>query len=337
MQIKYLHRSIYALANYALSQEKCDELRQRIETPVKNWEFFKKEGLLDKACQKATGISRSTYYRYKRTLYQLSKGIPPLSKRPRHVRTKKWGESEMQAVLQVRRENPTYGKAKIAVILKRDHEFKISESTVGRILSYLKDKGLVQKSLSSSKQKRKRQFKTGHAQPCTFKKYEDIKRGERVQIDHMSVHINGITVKHFQSWERTSKHIHAHVSSRANSSSAKRFLLDLIEKAPYKINSIQVDGGSEFMAYFEEACEDLKIPLLVLPPRSPQQNGGVERGNRTFREEFYAKRDLLADSVGALNAELKKALHKYNAFRPHQALNMLTPLEYIKNTYLEAA
>ena len=74
--------------------------------------------------------------------------------------------------------------------------------------------------------------------------------GERVQIDHMTVTKNGITVKHFQAWDRVSKYIHANVYSSAKSTSAKRFLLDLLEKSPFKLLSIQVDGGSEFRADF---------------------------------------------------------------------------------------
>jgi hypothetical protein len=37
----------------------------------------------------------------------------------------------------------------------------------------------------------------------------------------------------------------------------------------------------------EEECKNLEIPLIVRPPRRPDYNGGVERGNRIFREEFY--------------------------------------------------
>lgn len=59
------------------------------------------------------------------------------------------------------------------------------------------------------------------------------------------------------------------------------------------------------MAEFEEACGDLKIELYVLPPKRPRYNGGVERGNRIFREEFYARRDIIAESIGSLNFELK--------------------------------
>ncbi len=51
------------------------------------------------------------------------------------------------------------------------------------------------------------------------------------------------------------------------------------------------------MKDFEEACAELKLQLFVLPPRRPQWNGGVERGNRIFREEFYSRKDLLADSL----------------------------------------
>ena len=30
------------------------------------------------------------------------------------------------------------------------------------------------------------------------------------------------------------------------------------------------DGGSEFGAEFEQACQDLGIPLFVLPPKNPE-------------------------------------------------------------------
>ena len=156
--------------------------------------------------------------------------------------------------------------------------------------------------------------------------------GERVQVDHMTVSKNGLTCKHFQAWERRSKFIHAQVYSNAKASSAKRFLVELIDQAPFKIISIQVDGGSEFMAEFETACEEMSIPLEVLPPSRPTYNGGVERGNRTFREEFYYRCDLLAGSIGAMRFELKKALDKYNTCRPHKSLGGLTPIAYILDT-----
>ena len=130
--------------------------------------------------------------------------------------------------------------------------------------------------------------------------------GEKVQIDHMTVTKNGLSFKRFQAWERKSKTLVAQIYSRAWSSDAKKFLLELVKKAPYKILSIQVDGGSEFMADFEDACAELNIPLEVLPPATPKYNGGVERANKILREEFYANPELLADSLGEMRFELQK-------------------------------
>lgn len=336
MQIKGLHKNIYKLYAYSRTQECLEVYRKKYEDKVNRWEILRSEGVRINTAQQLLGFSQSTYYRMRNILKDLKKGISPPSKKPKKVNKPQWGEAELQLVLRIRRENPTYGKEKIAIILKRDHGFTMSESTVGRILTHLKAKGLIIKSLSALRTKRKRNFQ-GHAKPWTYKEYKSMVMGERVQIDHMTVTKNGICFKHFQAWDRRSKFIDAAVYSNANSSSAKRFLLDFVRQAPYKILSIQVDGGSEFMAEFEEACGELGIPLIVLPPSKPTYNGGVERGNRTFREEFYNRPNLLADSIGAMRGELNKALLKYNTYRPHRVLKGLTPMEYINNHILKAA
>ena len=55
----------------------------------------------------------------------------------------------------------------------------------------------------------------------------------------------------------------------------------LAARMPFGLRAVQVDGGSEFMAEFEQACLDRGIALFVLPPRSPKLNGHVERANGT--------------------------------------------------------
>ena len=332
MQIKGLHENIYRLYRYARTQELLEIYRAHHRDRVLKWRKLKEEGVSDQTAQEFVGISRATYYRSCQRLKDLERNLQPPSKKPKRVNKPRWGEAEKQLVLKLRRENPTYGKAKLAVILKRDHGQTLSESTVGRILKVLKEKGLVQISASAVRAKRKRSFTKGHAKPWTYKDYRAFQIGERVQIDHMTVTKNGVCGKHFQAWDRKSKVIMAHLYSNATSMSAKKFLLELVKKMPFKILSIQVDGGSEFRHHFEDACANLGIPLIVLPPKKPTYNGGVERGNRIFREEFYAKPNLLADSVGALNAELQKAANKYNAYRPHANLNGLTPFQYINKT-----
>ena len=98
------------------------------------------------------------------------------------------------------------------------------------------------------------------------------------------------------------------------------------------MKSIQVDGGSEYRAGFEEACKQLGVKLFVLPPHSPKLNGRVERAHRTYLEEFYALIPKSAQ-IEKLNIDLYKWERVYNQIRPHQALDYLTPAEYINKYY----
>ena len=138
MQIQGLHKNIYRFSSYALSQEKLEIHRKKYEVPVRKWEKLKSEGVSDKTCQEILGVSRATYFRYKKRLDELAKGILPPSKKPKNIRKPQWGEAEKQLVLKIRREDKTYGKEKISLILKRDYAQTMSESTVGRILTHLK-------------------------------------------------------------------------------------------------------------------------------------------------------------------------------------------------------
>lgn len=330
MQIKALHKNIYKLYGYARTQECLDAYRRFHKERGAGWQALKREGVSDATCQAVTGVSRSSYYRSQAALKRLAAGKLPPSKARKRQNRRQWGEAQKQLVLHLRRENPTYGRAKIAVLLQRDHGLTISASTVGRILKHLTEKGLIGKSLSAVRRKRSRNFQKGHAKPWAYKDYASMALGERVQVDHMTVTKNGVVCKHFQAWERRSKFIHAQVYSHAKSTSAERFLREFVEKAPFPILSIQVDGGSEFMAEFENACAELNIPLIVLPPSRPKYNGGVERGNRTFKDEFYYQPRFNADSIGAIRNELAKAVDKYNAYRPHYALKGKTPLQYLR-------
>ncbi|MXZ38881.1 MAG: transposase family protein [Holophagales bacterium] len=120
-------------------------------------------------------------------------------------------------------------------------------------------------------------------------------------------------------------------ASRATAASAKRFLDRLIEQAPFEVRAIQVDGGSESMADFENACDDRDIELCVLPPRSPQLNGRVERLHATYRHELYGSYNL-PHRIESLNRCLDDFNYHFNRQRPHQALGGLTPSQYLQST-----
>ena len=113
--------------------------------------------------------------------------------------------------------------------------------------------------------------------------------GDLVQVDTVDVRPRpGVILKHFTAADVVSRWSVAEVAGTATASVAVRMLDALASRLPYPVRAIQVDGGSEFMAEFEAACQTRGIRLFVLPPRSPKLNGCVERTNRTWREEFYA-------------------------------------------------
>ena len=96
------------------------------------------------------------------------------------------------------------------------------------------------------------------------------------------------------------------------------------QKVPFDIQSIEVDGGNELRQFFEQACENLALPLYVVPPRRPDLNGHVERENVTSKFEFYSFYKGLMN-LTELNRQLEKFQFRYNHYRPHQFIDMMTP------------
>ena len=69
-------------------------------------------------------------------------------------------------------------------------------------------------------------------------------------------------------------------------------------------------------------------PVGLLLRGSPKLNGHVERAQRTHTEEFHEVTDASFE-LPELNQALLKWEKVYNTIRPHQALEYLTPLEFL--------
>ena len=144
------------------------------------------------------------------------------------------------------------------------------------------------------------------------------------------------TCDRYQAWSSNSSRLATLVSrwdviqahSNATASAATEFLDTLQIRMPFPIRALQVDGGSEFAAEFEQACQQRGLHLFVLPPRSPKLNGAVERANRTHTEEFYQVTPCSLE-MKKLNRELRQWEKIYNTVRPHQSLGYLTPRQFL--------
>lgn len=143
-------------------------------------------------------------------------------------------------------------------------------------------------------------------------------------------------LKHFTAHDVVSRYNVVELKSRATARTASLALEALRARLPFAVKAVQIDGGSEFMADFELACQAHGIALFVLPPRSPKLNGGVERANRVpsgrHTEEFYectSADRAPSGCIAALGADLGQWERIYNTVRPHQALGYLTPQQFV--------
>jgi transposase InsO family protein len=116
---------------------------------------------------------------------------------------------------------------------------------------------------------------------------------------------------------------------RHNQTNAMRFIDYVLEKFPFRIQTIRTDRGHEFQALFHWHVEDQGIRHVYIKPRSPELNGKVERSHRSDGEEFYQLLNY-TDDVD-LNRKLAEWEHFYNFNRPHGAHAGKTPYEALRS------
>lgn len=273
-------------------------------------------------------ISPQTFYRWKRRYDPRNlRSLEDHPHRPHHLRQPTWSPELFQAVLSLREKYPRWGKDKLAVLLRNEH-WQVSTSMVGRIITRLKKRGLLREPSRNGISTKKRRY----PRPYAIRKPKDFQiaqAGDLVQVDTLDVRpLPGVVFKHFTARDIISRWDVLEVHTKATSSNAVGFLDTLIRRMPFPLKAIQVDGGSEFQAAFEQECQKRGIRLFVLPPRSPKLNGYVERANRTHTEEFYEfyEGEL---KITSMNKALQEWERVYNYLRPHQALGYLTPQQFL--------
>jgi transposase InsO family protein len=278
------------------------------------------DGLTADQAARAVGAARASLYRWQA-------GAEPKSRRPRRVRGKTWSSALIQAVERLRLDYPMWGRAKLGPLL-RGEGYAVSDTTVGRIIAHLVRRGVVEPVPSLRKEGRRWPAHRRLAQRLP-KDLRATEPGSLVQLDTVFITLApGKAIKHFTAYDPKAKWTVGQAFNRATAQSAARFLDKLVRDMPFPVKAIQVDGGSEFMAEFEEACQVRNIKLYVLPPKSPQMNGAVERCNGAWRYEFYSTYDL-PSNVDKLNPILDSFQHIYNHHRPHGALGGQTPARYL--------
>jgi len=119
------------------------ELSKKARQRLKWFDYYTSHGHNARLTCRYFGISPQTFYRWKgRVDPRHLQSLEDRSCRPKRVRQPAYSSELIIAVQKLREEYPRWGKDKLVVLLRQDG-FNCSTSTVGRIVTRLKERGVL--------------------------------------------------------------------------------------------------------------------------------------------------------------------------------------------------
>ena len=274
------------------------------------------------------GISRKTFHKWLsrfdetnlKTLEEHSRA--PLTKRDWMV-TKK----EEDNIVSLRKKNMEFGKRKLRRIYFREHGVWISTWKIERVI---RKHNLYPDPVSHDKMVEKRTKSKPKVRIHEVKdQIKQIKEfGFLWHIDAIIIWWYGQRRIIFTALEEITKIAFARVYTSNTSGYAEDFLKRLMYLVEGKVDLMHSDNGSEFKGDFERACVKLNIFQIYSRPYTPKDNPALERFNKTIQEEWLDLSEVGLDDILEANLDLTTWLVKYNSYRPHETLDLDTPLEY---------
>lgn len=258
---------------------------------------------------KTFGISRKTYYKWRKRDFGLSGNThSPIKRNTKLI----W---EVRKFIEENKIRLNYGPLKMKLLVKRKLDLDISTTIIYR---YYKRKKLI----------RKPQRKFSWYEPM---KHHLIiaKAGEGVQMDVKYVYEHGLRKFQFSVFDPFTLKYHFTVFPNKESANSIIAFLNAEKYFGFKIISVQTDNGSEFRGEFHSWLTRKNIPHYFIPKKSPWWNANVERVHRTINDEYYQNTNRIWKTP-------YEWLHFYNFERIHLTLDGLTPHEkYLKSVTVD--
>ncbi len=306
-----------SLANWAAKTNISEKAKQKLK--VIDWLRSHKGNVSLTA--RHFGLNRETVREWRDRFNQIGMlGLNDRSHKPKNVRRPITNWKTVDKIVKIRKEYPAWSKYKIRAILGREN-IVVSVSTVGRVL---KRKGLINKRVAKKKSKAaknpKNRYPRGLRITCA---------GDMVQIDTKYVTLlEGRIIYQFTAIDVLTKRRVLRYYSSLLSKNGADFLRQCLIKFPFPIKAIQTDNGKEFLKDFDKLCKELGLTHYFIEARHPKQNTYVENSHGFDEREFYQQGNVNWD-IRAMDKALEEWEYIWNYVRPHQALNYLTPDEYL--------
>lgn len=298
---------------YARAVRFRDMINEKTLHRAKVLAFFEKQG--ETATKDAFGVSRATLYRWQKILRDGQgklEHLTPQSTAPKRRRKRVIPEAVRDMILTERSFDPQLGKEKLAALIKEDGLGEYSVSTVGRMLSNLKQQGVL-----ADPNKLSFYAKTGrhHAKKTVTKpkKRSYGHAGSLTKADTVVRFLDAVRRYIVTAIDTETKFAFACTYPNHSSKAASNLMEQFTAVAPIPVTHIQTDNGSEFTAHFAVFLDTNGIEHFHTYPRCPKQNAEIERFNRTLWESFARyHRTTLAYDTDTFNQALMDWLVWYN-------------------------
>jgi len=295
--------------------------------------FWARHGLA--AAMDAFEVSRRTLFGWKKS-YRDAKGdtaaLDNRSRAPRRRRKRQtWDEGVLEQLIALRAQHPALGLEKLHIFLADWCEPRAlacpSVSTLRRVAKTQPRLLPVKRKLPAST----RMKPQGQRKP---KGYAPKAPGQCVGVDTIEIHGSGL-YSGMRRYVVTFKDMHSRFAlGAALPSKHARHTAKLwrIARAcyPFKPERVLSDNGSEFKAEFTKIVLDDGAVRWLTYPKCPKMNAHAERFNRTLQEEFIEfHKELLFEDINAFNDKLLDYLIWFNESRPHYALGLRSPMQFL--------
>ena len=278
------------------------------------------------------GISRKTFYKwFKRFDEKDLSTLEEESRAPEHVRQREISYLQRARIRKLRKAHLRWGKMKLKKRYEKEYSEEISSWKFQKVIEEEKlyfDKG----SQTKRAKKRKQAQKSPKNRITTFVHENKIHHLWHVDTVVFTLSEGGYRYL-LTAIDDVSKLAYARLYTTHSSRKAAEFLKRLHYLTEGEMINLHHDNGSEFKKDFEKACVQLSLPQWYSRVRTPKDNAVLERFNRTIQEEFVEMIDMGLENTEEFNQRLLEWLIEYNSIRPHQALDYLTPLEYLEKYY----
>lgn len=269
------------------------------------WHLYQEKVRSDNIARRLD-VHRATVYRwinsFKRRGYKRT--IKHYRNCKRGRRKKRISVETKIKIFKIREKHHNCCGEKIKYYLERDHNIKVSVTTIYRILG----------------QKYKLR-----------KRYKGIKYGEapKGQYERDVIQVDTVDFGEIYAFTYVDTYTRQAIVDVELGLEAEDGYASLTEaKNRFKgVRLLQNDGGPEFKSVFRDNVSELAKEHRVSRPYKKNEQSFIESFNRTLRKECLGWRKYEAGEIREVKKKVKKWLDYYNNERAHLSLDMKTPNE----------